>query len=146
MRTLYCLAFVLPIVANAANARDAVQDEKEIRRVEAVLCKAFENGDAKTLRANMDSRFTQVTSRGEVTNLDQNAAEVSKRDPYYDEFRNHDQTVRLYGDAAIVIGITTTKGKTGGESFDMDFKYTDTYIYRDGHWLLAASHASRLKK
>ena len=59
----------------------------------------------------MDSQFTQVTSRGEVTDLDQNVAEVSKRDPYYDEFRNHDQTVRLYGDAAIVIGITTTKGK-----------------------------------
>ena len=146
MRALYCLAFVMPFVAHAADVRDAAQDEKEIRRVEAELCKAFENGDAKTLRANMDSRFTQVTSRGEVTDLDQNIAEVSKRDPYYDEFRNHDQKVRLYGDAAIIIGITTTKGKTGGESFDMDFKYTDTYIYRDGHWLLAASHASRLKK
>src|ERR1700733_8426586 len=117
MRTVCCLAFLMSIAANAATARDAAQDEKEIRRVEAVLCKAFENGDAKTLRANMDSRFTQVTSRGEVTDLDQNAAEVSQRDPYYDEFRNHDQTVRLYGDAAIVIGITTTKGKTGGESF-----------------------------
>jgi uncharacterized protein (TIGR02246 family) len=131
---------------HAADARDAAQDEKEIRRVEAALCKAFEKGDAKTLRENMDSQFTQVTSRGEVTDLDQNIAEVSKRDPYYDEFRNHDQKVRLYGDAAIIIGITTTKGKTGGESFDMDFKYTDTYIYRNGHWLLAASHASRLKK
>ena len=146
MRTLYCLAFVMLLVAHAAYARDAAQDEKEIRRVEAQLCAAFQKGDAKTLRENMDSQFTQVSSRGEVTDLDQNVAEVSKRDPYYDEFRNHDQKVRLYGDAAIIIGITTTKGKTGGESFDMDFKYTDTYIYRDGHWLLAASHASRLKK
>lgn len=146
MRRLYCLAFAMPFVANAANARDAAQDEKEIRRVEAELCKAFQEGDAKTLRADMDGRFTQVTSRGEVTDREQNIAEVSKRDPYYDEFRNHDQIVRLYGDAAIVIGITTTKGKSGGESFDMDFRYTDTYVYRGGHWLLAASHASRLKK
>lgn len=146
MRILSCLAFVMPLVANAAYARDAARDEKEILRVEAQLCVAFQNGDAKTLRENMDSQFTQVSSRGEVTDLDQNIAEVSKRDPFYTEFRNHDQKVRIYGDAAIIIGITTTKGKTGNESFDMDFKYTDTYIYRDGHWLLAASHASRLKK
>lgn len=146
MRALCCLAFVVPFVAHVAYARDAAQDEREIRLVEAKLCMAFQNGDAKTLRENMDGRFTQVSSRGEVTDLDQNIAEVSKRDPYYTEFRNHDQKVRLYGDAAIIIGVTTTKGKTGGESFDMDFKYTDTYIHRDGHWILAASHASRLKK
>jgi ketosteroid isomerase-like protein len=145
MRALYFFAFLIPMAANAA-VRDAAHDEKEVRRVEAELCKAFENGDTKTLRAGMDSRFTQVTSRGEVTNLEQNLAEVAKRDPYYDEFRNHDQTVRLYGDTAIVIGITTTKGKTGGEAFDMDFKYTDTYVFRDGRWILVASHATRLKK
>jgi ketosteroid isomerase-like protein len=145
MRALYFFAFLIPMAANAA-VRDAAHDEKEVRRVEAELCKAFENGDTKTLRAGMDSRFTQVTSRGEVTNLEQNIAEVAKRDPYYDEFRNHDQTVRLYGDAAIVIGITTTKGKTGGEAFDMDFKYTDTYVFLDGRWILVASHATRLKK
>jgi ketosteroid isomerase-like protein len=145
MRALYLLAFLIPVAASCA-VRDAAHDEEEIRRVEAELCKAFETGDTTTLRADMDRHFTQVTSRGEVTDLEQNLAEVAKRDPYYDEFRNHDQTVRLYGDAAIVIGITTTKGKTGGETFDMDFKYTDTYLFRDGRWILVASHATRLKK
>lgn len=145
MRALYFLAFLVPVAASCA-VHDAARDEKEVRRVEAEICKAFETGDTKTLRADMDSRFTQVTSRGEVTDLKQNLAEVAKRDPYYDEFRNHDQTVRLYGDAAIVIGITTVKGKTGGETFDMDFKYTDTYVFRDGRWIIVASHAVRLKK
>lgn len=145
-RNLCFLWFFIPMVATAATSRDTARDEKEVRRVEAELCNAFEKGDTKTLRRDLDRRFTQVTSHGEVTDVEQNLAEVAKRDPYYDEFRNHDQTVRLYGDAAIVIGITTTKGKTGGESFDMDFKYTDTYIFRDGRWLLVASHATRLKK
>ncbi len=110
------------------------------------MCEAFKKGDAKTLRENLDKRFTLVSSSGALTDLDANIAEVAKRDPYYDEFQNHDQRVRVYGDAAIVNGITSVKGKSGGENFSADFEFTDTYVYRDGRWILAASHASRLKK
>jgi len=50
----------------------------------------------------------------------------------------------VYGDAAIVTGITTVKGRSKGEPFAADFQFTDTYVRHSGHWLLAASHASRL--
>jgi ketosteroid isomerase-like protein len=140
------LAASLVLVVSAASARDRAGDEAEIRRVEARLCEAFEKGDAKTLRTFLDARFTLVNSHGELTDLRQNLDEVEKREPYYDEFRNHDQTVRLYGDAAIINGVTSIKGKSGGQPFAADFEFTDTYVYRDGHWLLAASHASRLAK
>jgi ketosteroid isomerase-like protein len=110
------------------------------------LCDAFQNGDAKMLREYMDPQFTQGTSHGDIDDFKETVSEVEKRDPYYDEFRNHDQTVRVYDDAAIVIGITSVKGKSGGKSFAADFKYTDTYIYRSGHWWLAASHATRIGK
>src|SRR5258708_30979383 len=131
------------VAANAA-ARGAADDEREIRRVEAELCHAFEIGDAQTLRKDLDATFTLTSSRGEVTNLAQNLDEVARREPRYDEFRNHDQKVRLYGDAAIVIGITTIRGTSEGKAFAADFQFTDTYVRRDRHWLLAASHASRL--
>lgn len=131
-------------LAGPALARDAAHDEREIRRVEAELCKAFETGDAVTLRKDLDKTFTLTNSRGEVGNFAQNIDEVEKREPRYEVFRNHDQNVRLYGDAAIVTGITTVKGTSKGEPFAADFQFTDTYIRRKGHWLLAASHASRL--
>ncbi|WP_242108443.1 nuclear transport factor 2 family protein [Luteimonas aquatica] len=137
---------VLAMTATAAQARDAAQDRAEILRVEAVLCRAFEQGDAKTLREALDPTFTLTDSRGAVTDLAQNLAEVEKRDPLYSEFRNHGQDVRLYGDAAIVTGITTVKGSSGGDAFAADFQFTDTWVYRDGGWKLAASHASRLQK
>lgn len=140
------LAASLVLVASSASARDKAADAAEIRRVEAKLCDAFEKGDAKTLREYMDPQFTQGTSRGGVDDFKETVSEVEKRDPAYDEFRNHDQTVRVYDDAAIVIGITSVKGTSGGQDFAADFKYTDTYIYRDGHWWLAASHASKIAK
>lgn len=47
-------------------------------------------------------------------------------------------------DTALIVGVTHVRGKAGGEAFAADFRYTDTWIRRDGRWLLAASHASRL--
>jgi ketosteroid isomerase-like protein len=123
---------------------DRGADEREIRRVEAALCRAFETGDAAYLRQVLDPGFTLTGSTGVVTDFAQNIAEVEKREPSYDEFRNHDQVVRLYGDAAVVTGVTSIKGRAGGEAFAADFQFTDTWVRRDGRWLLAASHASRL--
>jgi hypothetical protein len=145
MKRTILLTMVLAVgLAGAVFARDAAHDESAIRRLEAELCKAFETGDALTLRKDLDATFTLTNSRGEVGDFAQNVDEVEKREPYYEVFRNHDQKVRLYGDAAIVIGVTTVKGTSKGEPFAADFQFTDTYVRRKGHWLLAASHASRL--
>ena len=134
----------LVLAMAGAQARDAKQDEREILRAETAVCEAFESGDAAYLRAALDPRFTLVDSRGTVTNLEQNLQEVQAREPRYETFRNHGQSIRIFGDTAIITGITSIKGTAGGEAFAADFRFTDTWLYRDGRWLLAASHASRL--
>jgi len=141
IRCMLCL--VLASAPVLASAHDSAQDEREILRVEALICKAFESGDGATLEKHLDERFTLTSSRGEVTDRKQNIAEVVSREPRYEVFRNHDQKLRLYGNAAIETGITTIKAMAGGKPFAADFQFTDTYVYRDGQWLLAASHASR---
>lgn len=130
--------------SGSAAARDKAADERDLRAVEAQVCQAFESGDAGTLRKLLDDTFTLTNSRGEVTDLEANLAEVASREPHYDVFRNHDQKLRLYGDAAIITGITTIKGTSHKEPFAADFQFTDTYVRRDGKWLLAASHASKM--
>ena len=135
---------VLMLAMASAQARDVAQDEREILRAEAALCEAFESGDAAYLRGALDPRFTLVDSRGTVTNLEQNLQEVAAREPRYEKFRNHGQSIRVYGDTAIVTGVTSVKGTAGGDAFQADFRFTDTWLYRGGRWLLAASHASRL--
>lgn len=62
----------------------------------------------------------------------------------YDELRNYGMQVRRYGDTALVNGITSVVGESGGERFAADFRFTDTLVRRGDGWVLAASHASRL--
>ena len=142
-RKRYGAAAALLLGAGLAQAGDPATDERDLLRVEAALCHAFEAGDADALRRQLDRGFTLTDSKGQVTDFAQNIAEVAARDPRYEVFRNHDQKVRLFGDAAIVTGITTIKGHSGTAAFAGDFQYTDTWIRRGGEWVLAASHASR---
>lgn len=141
---LEAILFATLAAAGAAQPHDATQDEREILRVEAALCRAFETGDVETLRDSLDATFTLTDSRGTVTDLDQNLAEVAGGDPDYEVFRNHEQKIRLYGDAAIVTGITSIRSHSGGTTFEGDFQFTDTWVRHDDGWKLAASHASRL--
>jgi ketosteroid isomerase-like protein len=131
-------------IATAAGAVAPNPATRELLQAEADICQAFESGSADVLRRALTADFTLVDSHGKVSNLEQNLAEVAAREPFYEAFRNHDQQVRLYGDTALIVGITSVRGRAGGEPFTADFRYTDTWIRRDGKWLLAASHASRL--
>ena len=132
------------LLAASAHAADDTTAQREILRVEAGLLHAWETGDAATVKRDLDPAFTLVDSRGTVTDYAANVAEVEKRDPAYTVFRNRDQAVRVYGDSAVVVGITRVEGSSGGAQFTAEFRFTDTWVKRDGQWKLAASHATRL--
>lgn len=133
-------------LAGTAPARDAAQDVKSIVRAEAALCAAFEASDGDVLRDNLTDGFTMTDAKGKIANRDQTVAEVRRRDPVYVVFQKHDQTVRVYGDAAVVTGVTSMQGHSGGGSkFEGDYAYTDTWVHSDGRWKLAASHATLLR-
>lgn len=144
MKKLTLFFAALALTTNIASARGQAQAERELLRAETALCHAFEIGASDAARKILDARFTLTDSNGGVTDRAQNLAEIAKRDPYYDVFRNHGQKVRLYGDAALVTGVTTIKGHSGTTAIDAEFAYTDTWIRHDGNWMIAASHASRL--
>jgi ketosteroid isomerase-like protein len=140
------VAWLLAIAMFAQNALAApADDEREIRKVEAALCDALRTGDAAAIAKLEDETYTLTNSKSEVTTRADDIADA-KKGIRYDEFRNHDQKVRLYGDAAIVLGVTSVKGTSGGKAFAADFQFTDTYIRRGDGWKIAASHATRIEK
>jgi len=137
------LLFAALFLSAAAFAHDT---DADLRAADTAACHAIEVGDADGIRALVDPGFTLISTSGDVQTRAQLLDEATKRDPRYDSFRNHDETVRRYGDAAVINGITSVSGTSGGQAFAADFRFTDTWVRRDGHWLLAASHATRLPK
>jgi ketosteroid isomerase-like protein len=147
MKMQWLMATICVLLAGSAMARDTSQDEHSILRAEAAICEAYESSDGDAVRNRLDDGYTLTDSKGVVTGRDKNVNDVARRDPVYVMFRNHDQKVRLYGDAAVVTGITSQQGHTGGgATFDGDYAYTAMWVYREGRWKLAASHVSLLPK
>lgn len=108
-------------------------------------CVAFLRADLAAAERLLAPEFTLVNSRGIVQSRDEVLAEIRNRDPVYSEFRNHSMTARVYGDAAIVQGITKVAGRSGGQQFDVEVRFTDTLIRNEGSWRLVVSHVTALQ-
>lgn len=137
---------MLLILLSALSPWAAAQDRSDDAQIVAALhraCEAYRTGDVEFLEGFLADNYTLTDSRGNVTRRDADLAQVRAGDPRYEVFENRDMDVRLYGDAAVVTGITSVKGTSGGEPFKADFQFTDTMIKRDGRWQIAASHISR---
>jgi ketosteroid isomerase-like protein len=117
--------------------------EREVEDALHAGCAAFERGDVTFLEAFLGEGFTLTNGSGEVTSRAETLEEVRKGEPRYEVFRNSDMRVRLYGDTALVLGLTTVKGTSGGRPFAAELRFTDTLLKRGGRWVIVASHASR---
>ena len=53
-----------------------------------------------------------------------------------------DVTYRTYGDAAVVEGRLHRQRNFNGQVIDDDWRFTKTYVRRDGRWLVVSYHAS----
>lgn len=141
--TLPWLLMSVGLFASAPAFASEKDDVAQILQVERDISAAFEREDADWLEQHLDPTFTLVSSTGKVTTPADEAADL-RGGTKYDVFRNRDSKVRLYGDAAVVVGITRVEGKSDGKPYALDFKFTDTYIRTPKGWVMVASHASRL--
>jgi ketosteroid isomerase-like protein len=146
MKSACFLSLAILLAQQAVASPSATSDEQEIRRIEHALCEAFRTGDADTIARLEDETYTLTNTHAEVSTRADDIADAKKGEIHYSEFRNHDQTVRLYGDAAIVLGITSIKGTSAGKTFELDVRFTDTYVRRAGAWKIASSQATRIDK
>jgi ketosteroid isomerase-like protein len=57
-----------------------------------------------------------------------------------------DWRVRLYGNTALVTGLTTSKGKFMGQDFTSCERATDVFVKQDDRWLCVFTQLTRFNK
>jgi hypothetical protein len=141
MRTLVLAG--LAVLSAAPPAAPQGAEETEVEQALHAGCAAFERGDVAFLERFLGEGFTLTDGSGQVTSREETLEEVRRREPRYEVFRNSGMRVRLYGDTALVLGLTTVKGTASGKPFAAELAFTDTLLKRGGRWVIVASHASR---
>jgi ketosteroid isomerase-like protein len=119
-------------------------DEDDVLRVERELALRYQNSDAACIEQGVMDDYILTNSKGMITTRADDLAEARKRDPKYEIFENNDMKVRVHDGAAVVTGITHTKGISGGQPFDAEFRFTDIFVKDHGRWRLWAGQAAKI--
>lgn len=119
--------------------------EQTIRRLETERSQAILRGDFATLERIYADDFSMVGTSGAVRNKAQFIADHKSGALKTESQTFADVNVRVYGDAAIVTGLMTQKGRDKGKDVSGQIRFTRVYVKRNGQWQFVAAHNSRVQ-
>lgn len=141
LRFITSVTFAILLINPAMSA--SVQEQEAMAATQAA-CDAFRLRDIPALERLLAPEFTLVSTNAEVQSRAQAIQEVRAGDPQYERFENHSMSARVYGGTAVVQGITSLKGRSGGKAFALDVRFTDTLVRVKGRWTIVVSHVTRI--
>jgi ketosteroid isomerase-like protein len=145
MKKILAIA-ALVLVSNMAAARPPEDVAQVLTKLENDWAKAGLAGDAAALEKLLMPDYVYTNQDGEMASRAEMVAGVKSGSTKYDTFTVGDMKVHVYGDAAVVIGKSSIKGKENGKPVDETTRFTDTWVKQGGQWLCAATQVTRLPK
>jgi ketosteroid isomerase-like protein len=123
-------------------------DKNVLLQIEQGWNLALKNKDVSWFEQNLADDLTDTSSgNGALHSKVEDIAALKKDKTVYDSLELSNLQVRIEGNAGIVTGVNHLKGKDeNGEVFEVKLSFTDTYIKRNGRWLVWASQHTRLKQ
>ena len=146
LATMILVAAMLLSAPAQAGTKSSPQNEsteRAIARLQSELCEAYSRADKAALDHLLASDLTFTKENGYVSNK---ATEIKtvRPDPPGDEMSCGDLKVRVYDNAALTTGYMELKDP---ESRDIvRFRYTNTWVKREGTWQVVAIQISTLPK
>jgi ketosteroid isomerase-like protein len=119
-------------------------DKAAIRKMERDWAVLVVKGDTATMLGMGVDNCMFMDASGHLNTLKQIVADVKSGALAFESMQINDLKVRVYGDAAVVFGLETEKSNYKGEDTSGQYRFTDTFVKRNGHWLYVASHSTRL--
>lgn len=84
--------------------------------------------------ANMGEDFLHIGSNGQLSDRSAFIESIFSPNLTMQPYDMEDLQVRLFGDTAILTGTTTMQGRWKGKPFASHYRFSDTYVLRDGKW------------
>lgn len=116
--------------------------ETEIKRLDTEYQAAVERNDAETMDRILDDDFILVTGLGKTYTKADLLEEARSGRVVYEHQRDVDQTVRVWGDTAVITALLFAKGTDNGVPFDYKLWFSDTYVRTPAGWRYAFAQAS----
>ena len=97
--------------------------------------------DATTLRRILDDKFVASFNAEKLYDKEAFIKEILAGDVDPTESQTlTDETVVIDNDTAVVVGTDTVRGTDKGTAYTVVYRYTVTYVRRQGQWVALAEH------
>jgi ketosteroid isomerase-like protein len=137
-----------PSTESAAKPGKKMSVEAAIKDNENKWEAAIASHDISFIQSVVADDFMGVYTDGKIQNKSALIAQVKKDKDTYKSAKNEKLSVHTYGpNVAVVIGTSREKG-TGkdGQAFDRTYRFTDSWMDRNGQWQCVASQVMLVKK
>jgi ketosteroid isomerase-like protein len=134
---------VAAIALGAAKASPSIaDDQKAVAALDTQYQAAVKVNDAAAMDRILADDFILVTGRGTVHNKAELLKDARDKKSTYEHQEDTDQTVRVWGDTAVVTAKLWEKGTNDGKPFDYTLWFSDTYVRTPTVWRYVFGQAS----
>jgi ketosteroid isomerase-like protein len=121
---------------------DAKADQAAVAALDTQYQAAVKANDAATMERILADDFVLVTGKGASFSKSDLVKAAQAKEYTYEHQDGSNQTVRVWGDTAVVTALLWLKGTHGSEPFDYKLWYSDTYVRTPAGWRYAFGQAS----
>ena len=126
-----------PGIKTNSSRRSLVSVDKEKQRVAALdtqYQRAVKMNDAATMERILADDFVLVTGRGKIYTKNDLLKDAREGKTIYERQDEIEQTVRVWGDTAVVTALLWLKGASDGKQFEYKLWFSDTYVRKSRGW------------
>ncbi len=109
-------------------------DEKIVSALDTEYQEAVKNHDAAKMDRILADDFVLVTGKGKVFTKADLLKEAADTEVIYERQEDSNQTVRVWGNVAVVTALLWAKGTEKGVPFDYKLWFSDTYVRTPTGW------------
>ena len=140
-------AVLFGAINTRAAEKGASADEQALLKLEREWVDAEAHHDVVALQAILDDKFVATFGAGKL--LDKNTFIKQVTAGAIDPTQSQElsgQTIILAGDTAVVVETDTIRSMKDGQPSESVYRFTVTYIRRNGHWVALAEHGVGAKR
>ena len=120
--------------------------EEELLKLEKAFAEAIVKNDLEGIGRLVTDDWIIIDPNGEIVDRARFFDVIKSGALTHDMMESEDFRVRVYGDSAVVTGLTRTKGKFMGQEFSTQERATDVFVKHDGRWRCVLTHLTRFPK
>jgi ketosteroid isomerase-like protein len=153
MKRLFTLGLLIFAISFTTTAQKANKPsvEQQLMQMEHDWSAAFLKHDVAAASRILADDYVGIDGRGLMTNKQQELEEAKGPEPGAPtpDFLVQDETisdmkVRVYGNTAVVTGISNERVLIRGKETSIRYRRTTVYVKRQGRWQCVSFHGSRI--